>query len=61
MTDSEDPAMEAMESPDLDATVDRGVAQSKGEQLRPRHDPVLAVRECRDLRVWGEKWPHSGQ
>ena len=61
MTDGEDPTMKAMESPDLDATVDRGVAHAQREQLRPRDDAVLTVRECRDLRVRGDKWPHSDQ
>jgi hypothetical protein len=60
MPDSENPAMKAMEAPGLDATVDRGVAESKGEQLRSRDNAVLPVRECRNLRVWGDKWPHGG-
>jgi hypothetical protein len=54
MTYGEHPAMKAVEPPDPQAAPDCRVAQSEFDQLRSRHDAVLARREPGDLRVWGD-------
>jgi hypothetical protein len=59
MTDREHPAVKAVEPSEPDASFNRRVAEPEVEQLAARHDTVLAGRERRDLRVWGEQSPHS--
>jgi hypothetical protein len=69
VTDRIDPAVKGQQTSGDDPMLDRAPTDSRGQQLRSRHDSVLAARERPDQRVIsrlsihvmdeGERWPGS--